>query len=126
MTAKQHARRADLLKQTDPRAILKAAALCDGHTLFKPEAFIEAGLPEELVKSLTTTHRSDGSPKGTIFVNGQPVTSLEGVYGLDVLRFIAQVFGIDYPSKIGRGFQAQALYHAIHQHFSNVKTPPEN
>lgn len=41
-------------------------SLADGHTLFKPEAFVEAGVPETVVKLFTKTHRSKRTPNYTV------------------------------------------------------------
>ena len=111
-------RAVDLVTQCSPEVILRAASLCDGHTVFKPEAFTDAGLPVEVVEHLTSEHHSDGSPKGTIFVDGQAVESLKGVYGLDVLRFLASALDLEYRDAIGRGFQAQNIHAALRQHFA--------
>lgn len=117
MNAKQHRRLADLIRQCDPAVLLRAAGLCDGHSIMAPNAFLDAGLPAAVVDHLTRSYKSDGSPKGTIFVAGQPVKELCGVYGLDVLRFLAQSLGVEYRSAIGRGFEAQNIQTALHQHF---------
>ena len=120
---KQYARLVELLKATPPDVIIKAAARCDGHSILKPEAFTDAGLPAEVVQHLTTTYKSDASPKGTIFVGGQPVKELTGVYGLDVLTFIAGALGVEYEDKIGRGFRAQSIQQALHRHFASTDSP---
>ena len=108
----------ELVSQCDPAAILRAAELCDGHTVFKPDAFLDAGLPGEVVEHCTRTYRSDGTPKGTVFVNGQPVAELRGVYGLDLLKFLAAALNVDYPSALGRGFQARAIRAALKAHLA--------
>jgi hypothetical protein len=110
-----------LVGQCDAGAILRAASICDGHTIFKPEAFTEAGLPAEVVTHMTTTYRSDGTPKGTISVHGKPVKELSGVYGLDLLRFLADALGVKYARAMGRGSEAGNIQVALHQHF---KQPP--
>jgi hypothetical protein len=104
--------------------ILAAAYRCDGHTIFKPQAFIDAGLPQAVVDHCTTTHSSDGSPKGTIFVDGQPVKELSGVYGLDLLRFLANALDLEYAAALGRGFEARNIHAALRRHFqAGVQTP---
>ena len=102
--------------------ILAAAYRCDGHTIFKPEAFLDAGLPKTVVDYVTHNHASDGSPKGTIFVKGQPVDDLSGVYGLDLLRFLADALGVEYRRAMGRGFEAQNIQSALKLHFA-ASTP---
>lgn len=105
-----------LIRETNPAVILKAASLCDGHTILNPEAFIDAGLAAEVVEFATTTYKSDGSPKGTIFVRGEPVPELTGVYGLNLLTLLADALGVRYRSCMGRGFQASAIQEALRRH----------
>jgi hypothetical protein len=107
-----------LIKETAPEVILRAAALCDGHSILKPDAFFEVGLHPDVVQYVTSTHRSDGTPKGTIFVQGEPVSELTAVYGLDLLVLIARGLDVKFRHCMGRGFQAQAIQHALRQHFS--------
>lgn len=109
---------ADLIRQLTPEVILDVAALCDGHSILMPQAFLKAGLPEAAVTYLTRTYRSDGSPKGTIFVNGQPVKQLEGVYGLDCLHFLADALDVAYRGAMGRGFEAANIRSALAQHLA--------
>jgi len=124
MSKRNSARLAGLVKQCSPEAILRAASLCDGHTIFVPKAFIDAGLPPEVVEHLTTSHTSDGSPKGTIFVGGRAVPELRGVYGLDVLRFLAHALDVDYPRALGRGTEAANIRSALHRHFGCTPNSP--
>ena len=112
---KQHEIAVQLIKQCPPEVILQAASRCDGHTILKPEAFTDVGLPPEITLLFTRTYKSDGSPKGTIFVKGQPVKTLAGVYGLDLLRFIASALGVEYRQAMGRGFEAQNIQIALRQ-----------
>jgi hypothetical protein len=119
MNARHYARLVDLVKRCDPQAVLRAAERCDGHSIFKPEAFLDAGLPADVVAHLTVTHRSDHTPKGTIFVGGQTVKELSGVYGLDLLRFLALALGVEYPRALGRGTQARNLQHALRRHLQS-------
>jgi hypothetical protein len=102
-------------------AVVKAIAdgewvpKADGHTLFKPTAY--DALPSEFVEKYIETHVSDGTPKGTIFVDGMPVKELKAVYNLELLWGVANLIGADTAEagdKIGRGFQAQTLVPAIH------------
>ena len=114
----------DLVKQCDPEVILRAASRCDGHSILKPEALTDAGLPAPVVEHLTVTHRSDGTPKGTIFVDGQPMKELQGVYGLHALRFLASALGVEYRDAIGRGFEAQNIQAALHLHLKAKMSTP--
>lgn len=108
------------MKWTDVPAevVLAAADICDGHTIFKPEAFLDAGVPQELVDRCTSVHESDFSePKYTISgPDGQPVAQMSGVYGLDVLDSMIRDFDLDAPQTFGRGFQARVWQEALHKH----------
>jgi acyl CoA:acetate/3-ketoacid CoA transferase len=123
MKSRDAKRLTEQVRQLSPDVILKATGLCDGHSIMKPEAFTDAGLPAEVVKHLTHTYKSDGSPKGTIFVKGKPVKELSGVYGLDMLRFIASALGVEYRQAMGRGFEAQNIQIALRQHFASTTSP---
>lgn len=120
MNRKQYQQLVEQVRALPKETILAAAYRCDGHTIFKPEAFLDAGLPQAIVDYVTHSHASDGSPKGTIFVDGQPVKELAGVYGLDLLRFLADSLGVQYASAIGRGFQAQHIQTALKRHFDSA------
>ena len=56
--------------------------------------------------------------KGTIYVKGQPVKELAGIYGLDLLRFLASALGVEYRQAMGRGFEAQNIQMALRQHLT--------
>jgi len=112
------------VRELDGAVILKAAALCDGHGIVDPAAFHAVGLPDPIVRQLTVKHESDlRDPKATIYRDGQPVGSVEGVYGLDMLRFLAGSLGVTYRSCLGRGFQAQAIREALHDHVRRYAEP---
>jgi len=84
----------------------------DGHTLWKVSVL--EGFPPPLQHRFLLNHESDGSPKGSIYGDdGQVIDSLQGVYGLQVLLAICEDLGLNYESKLGRGFQAQACTAAI-------------
>lgn len=69
------------------------------------------------VSHLVTTFKSDFSDhKSTLFVNGEPVKELKGIYNLSFLYWLAGEIGLtsdDYGSYGGRGFQAQAIERSI-------------
>lgn len=95
----------------------------DGHTIFVPEVLKD--FPAELRARFTRTYHSDGSPKGSITgSNGQLIDSLNGVYGLDVLRGICSDLGLGYEVKMGRGFQAAACTSAIEKWASTPTASP--
>ena len=111
------------MKWTDIPAsvVLAAADICDGHTIFNPEAFSEVGVPQELVDRCTDTYESDFSnPKYTISnPDGKPVNHTRGVYGLDMLESMIRDFGIVTDTKFGRGFQARLWQEALHARLKN-------
>lgn len=114
------------MKWTDVPAsvVLAAADICDGHTIFKPEAFLEVGVPQELVDRCTEIHESNfENPKYTISgPDGKPVNHMKGVYGLDALASMIRDLDLTAPDKLGRGSQAQAWKEAIHAHFNPQPT----
>ncbi|MGB0766268.1 MAG: hypothetical protein ACPGYV_01005 [Phycisphaeraceae bacterium] len=105
-----------LIRETDPDVLWRIAQMCDGHGIIDPRKLIETGLDEQAVSYFTETLKSDGTPKGTIFVDGQPVDSLEGVYGLRLLEAIASALDVTYPSFMGRGYQARAIQETLRAH----------
>ena len=125
MSISRHQQIANQVRSCAPEIILKAAALCDGHSILKPEALLSAGLLAEVVEHLTTTHRSDGTPKGTLFVAGQAVSELRGVYGLHALRFFATALDVEYRRALGRGFEAANIQNALRRHFAPQQSPPQ-
>jgi hypothetical protein len=120
MSKQSWERSAALVRTLPGEVILKAAGRCDGHNILDPNAFIDAGIPDEVVTHLTRTYQLDGSPKGSIYVNGKAVKSLKGIYGSDALRFFASALGVEYKDAIGRGFEASSIYSALHKHFAAV------
>ena len=125
MNSRQLQKLATEVRAIAPEAILRAVDLCDGHGILNPQALLTAGLPENVVVHLTRTYKSDTrDPKATLFVNGQAVKELTGVYGLEALRFLAWSVGAEYPRALGRGFEARNIQRALHEHFASVRTKP--
>lgn len=102
--------------------VLAAADICDGHTIFEPQAFLDVGVPQELVDRCTNIYESDFSdPKYTISgPDGKPVNQMRGVYGLDMLDSIVRDFNLPTATKFGRGSQAQVWKEALHKHLTAV------
>jgi hypothetical protein len=101
-----------------PEALKKTVEIIngDGHTIFKPEAFLEAGLPREFVDKFTQTHESDRhNPKEMIFNKaGEVLMFSTGVYGLDLILGICRT--LDLPlnqALMGRGFRARNACEAL-------------
>ena len=107
----------ETLAEMTPKQILACVDLCDGWTIFKPEKFIERGLPEAGVHNFVSTQKSDGSAKGSItdLETGKLVDEMSGIYGLDFLSMVARALDVEYEGKIGRGFQAQTIKRAMHK-----------
>jgi hypothetical protein len=117
-------RSAALLRTLPGPVILQAAGLCTGHNILKPEAIIVAGIPESVVTCLTRTFSSGESPKESLFVDGRRIEPLEGIWGLDALRFFAGAFDVAYAEAFGRGTEAARIRAALHLHFEAAATPP--
>jgi hypothetical protein len=118
MSRKSWERSAALLRTLPGEVIPKAASRCSGHNFPDPRALSDAGIPAEVVRHLTRTHKSDSSPKGSIFVTGKAVKSLEGIYGLDALRFFASALDVKYKDAMGRGFEASNIHESLREHFA--------
>jgi hypothetical protein len=109
------------LRESAPAVLARVVEMCDGHNIIDPEALIEAGLDEGLVRGLSQHHYSDGTPKGTLFnERGEPLLFVSGVYGLSLLSDIGSALKLEYPDVLGRGYQARAIKEAFRQRFQGV------
>jgi hypothetical protein len=106
--------------ERDVRGVLEISAN-DGHTIFKPSAFLEAGVNPALVERYTRKYESDTShPKSTIYGDyGWPIEEAVGVYGLSILSGLVSNLGLTCESYMGRGFQAQAYTKALKEWLAN-------
>jgi hypothetical protein len=104
--------------EIDPKIVLAAADVCDGHTILDPKAFVDAGVPQELIDRCTNVYESNFSdPKYTISgPDGKPVNQMRGIYGLDALESMVRDFELPHDVKFGRGFQARVYQEALHKH----------
>ena len=85
-----------------------------GHDIVKPDELIAAGVPADLVKSLTMKFHSNMSdPKHVIFVDGEVVESLTGVHSLSLYESACRMLSLAYESKLGRGSQARVCHTAL-------------
>jgi len=87
----------------------------DGHTIWKPSVLkgFSKGIQDRFIKVQTSNKKSY---KETIFDNnGNVIDECEGIYGLSLLGTICNDLGLDYVSKIGRGFQAREYTVAINK-----------
>ena len=86
----------------------------DGHGLYDPVILTERGVPASLVKRVTTTYKSDGSYKGSIFdAEGQVIAETHAVYSLALYRHINSDLGLPSSTMMGRGFEARQLHDQI-------------
>lgn len=90
----------------------------DGHSIIRAEALVEWGFDFEFVAKHAFNHQSGEHYKEMLFdtKTGKKMDAIYGVYTLDFAYAIAKDVGADMTnarSKMGRGFQAQALYGAI-------------
>ncbi|MSR68155.1 hypothetical protein EXS65_05070 [Candidatus Peribacteria bacterium] len=94
-----------LMRETQPDILFAAAQICDGHTIWNPEVFVRAGLPEELVNHLNRVHMASASDKkwGIEGPSGHQVEACKGVYGLEFLELACEAYGIPAAPKYGRG-----------------------
>lgn len=97
----------ETVKNTDKAVLTKVCQSTDGHTIYASKHFTEAGLDQSVVDAFTKTLHS-GKGKEQIYKGGEPVESLKGIHGLQLLEFIASTFGVD-SWKMGRGSRAAHL-----------------
>ena len=92
----------------------------DGHSIFSVSEILESTCsPEWLLELFAEDHESGNSYKDTIFVNGVPVKSLKGIYGLGLIGEIAGWF--DITSQMGcRGFMCADYCHQLRELFKGV------
>ena len=95
----------------------------DAHTIFKPSAFTDLGLPEEFVMNYARTYKSDTShPKATIYhEDGSIIKDVHGVMSSSIADALVRVFGLhgaqqDASEKFGRGSALRILSQAIWDH----------
>ena len=106
------------LTQRTKDALADGKVIGDGHTIFSPEFYAPYFSEDELRKAnLIQTLESDfSSGKSTIFDpnTGEPVESVNGVYNLSFLYWLANELGVSgYRECFGRGSQAQVIVQAI-------------
>jgi hypothetical protein len=111
-------------KHLPSKVISDVVDLCDGHTIFKVEAFTDLGVPSELIEQYAQEFESNtDNYKETIFDgHGKIIPKLKGVYGLDVIESINRELGLPAPNKFGRGFRADLCRDQIKDHLGRVST----
>jgi hypothetical protein len=93
-----------ITKELVRRALEADVLVSDGHGLYPP-TFYDGFFDVEKM-GLVRTYKSDGTYKGTIFVNGEPVDEMNAVYNLDFLERLVRVLDLRPSSAMGRGFRA--------------------
>ncbi len=106
------------VKDTDTKVLQDVIRGLEGHKLYAPERFLEAGLDAEIVEAFTEVHESGLDLKEQLFVDGVPVNQLREVYGLQLLEFIASVFDVS-SWKMGRCSRAFDLAEQLMEKFSH-------
>ena len=88
----------------------------DGHAILAPDYNTELGIPAEFLDGLEKTIKSNlKDHKQTIYVNGEAVKSIKGIYNLDFLYRVASLLGVEHDAmnKYGRGSQAGVICSAV-------------
>ena len=88
----------------------------DGHAILAPDYYTELGIPAEFLDGLEKTIKSNFKDhKQTIYVNGEAVKSIKGIYNLDFLYRVASLLGLEHDAmhKDGRGSQAGVSCSAV-------------
>ena len=89
----------------------------DGWTIFRADAGIFRNLTDEIRERVVRVHKSDGTPKGSLWDDdGGMIPELNGIYALDLMWVLAEEVKADTTiaaSKMGRGFASRALADAI-------------
>jgi hypothetical protein len=88
----------------------------DGHSILAPDYYTELGIPAEFLKGLEKTIKSNFKDhKQTIYVKGESVKSLKGIWNLDFLYHLALALGVEHDgrNKYGRGTQGRVICAAI-------------
>ena len=111
------------ITQLNMGAFTETVLVGDGHSLFGPERYDEVGFPEGFLP--VHTHVSGEHYKEMIFVNGEPVVSMEAVYHLELLLKIVGALGLKYPSARGRGFQASECVDTIKAYLDEPDEPAD-
>lgn len=90
----------------------------DGHGIFRIDAIVEEHPEIEAIamwlKQLERKHKSDGTPKGTLFNDrGEPLLFLIGVGCLDVHHALAREMRVTFMEAYGRGTEARRIQTAV-------------
>lgn len=83
----------------------------DGHSIYDADKLVSCGVPEDLIRAVCKTHKSDlRNPKGTIYTDAGVLKKCTGVYGLELLTRVATELNTDTAGRLlGRGFRARKI-----------------
>lgn len=105
--------------------------LGNGHEFFKSSLYTKPlpkpddgfGLPEEFVNQFLHEHKSDGTWKGSITsTDGKILSTVQGVYNLDLIKGLCDLFDVKYEFYFGRGTQARAMSTALRRFVNDAHT----
>lgn len=105
----------EITKQLVKAALADDTIEGDGHAIIDPKHY-EPHFPRDVLNKagLVTTHHSDGTGKGSIFgPDGAMLESLEGVYNLSFLYWVARRAGVEWTTAFGRGTEARHIVSAL-------------
>lgn len=92
----------------------------NGHSIYLPEHYYELGFPTEFVDQFVKNHDSDDSFTGTIFNNdGTKKEIAYGVWNLDFLYGLVDIFDLHYDGVTGRGENAKECVRVLKEHMKN-------
>lgn len=87
----------------------------DGHKIVAPVALWHSGLPRQVINAHVKVYSSDvRNPKHCVFDRkGRLIPSMKGIYGLDLLRNLADSLGVAPYSSLGRDSEAREMTNRI-------------
>lgn len=115
LEAEQYETAVAAAKKMTKTQVKNVAQNLDGHTIFNAATLQNEGLPEAIVVLTCKTIKSSRTNAKEIVFNdrGEPLLQVRGIYGLDLLRFLARARGVKYEPKMGRGFEARSIQRAL-------------
>ena len=98
-----------------------------GHDLYSLKDYLRWGsvidLKESDIKDLEQRHYSDGTMKGTISIDGQPVEYMDAIDNKDMLMWFSHLIEVDTSQHghiMGRGTWARAVTSSIYEKLADI------
>jgi len=98
-----------------------------GHDLYSLKDYLRWGsvidLKESDIKDLEQRHYSDGTMKGTISIDGQPVEYMDAIDNKDMLMWFSHLIEVDTSQHghiMGRGTWARAVTSSIYEKLAGI------